>query len=129
MPVRIDETAWPMVIVHFDGTPTDEEFAGYLRHFDGVLARQEAYAVIFDASVSSMAPFAQRRQQADWLKRNHDGIKRYCRGAAFVLPSMAMRAVLSTIFLLAPLPVPRQICATLDEAMAWTHRRLKALGQ
>ena len=128
MPVRIDEAAWPLVIVHFDGTPTDEEFAAYLGHFDGVLARQTPYAVIIDASRGATAPFAQRRQQAEWLKRHKDDLKQYCRGSAFVLASMAMRAVLSTIFLLSPLPVPQQVCATLEDAKAWAHRRLTALG-
>ncbi len=113
-----------LLIFHFTHVPNDQEFENYLRTLDGLLDRRRRYAVILDVQTKELMPRSQRRAQAEWMKRRRTDLEKFCAGTAFVFQSAVYRFVLSSIFLLQPIPTPYEICANVDEALAWARQKL-----
>jgi hypothetical protein len=129
MPIEIDETRRPIVLVRFIGTATDAEFDAYLVAMtDQVLARRQPTVTILDATRSTTTNAAQRKRQASWLADNAEGLRRYSLGTAFVIRSAAVRGVLTAIFWLQPLDRPYTIVASLGEAEVWAREKLREAG-
>ncbi len=121
-----DESRDGIVLLHFTRVPSAAEFDAYLALLDGVLARRRRYVVIFDVQTKDAMPSDQRRIQAEWMRKRRDDLQRWCAGTAFVFRSAMYRFVLSSIFLIQPIPTPYEICATVDAALAWASKQLAA---
>lgn len=44
--VAIDESSWPLVSVHFEGTGTPTEMTRFYHCFEAWLAKKEAFALV-----------------------------------------------------------------------------------
>lgn len=122
------EDRWPIVIVSFGGQCTDREFADYLAQLDAYYTRAQKMAVILHTLPGYTPRRVDDQAQARWLKERRELLKQYCVGTSFVFHSMAMRFLLSAVFVVQPLPMPYQVCATLEEALRWSRDRLLACG-
>lgn len=129
MPITIDESRRPIVLVTFVGTASDAEFDNYLRGMtEQILARREKTVTILDALRSDQTSAAQRRRQAEWLKSHAEDLRRYSLGTAFVIRSALVRGALTAIFWMQPLDRPHTIVASLEEAETWGRDRLREAG-
>ncbi len=130
MPIQVDQSYLPAILVSYEGAPTDEEFDAHLETLRASLTARDARprVVITDATLSEPAPATQRRRQAAWMKENAPLLRRLMIGCAFVIPSPVVRGILTAILWVQPLPSPHVVCATLDEALDWTDEKLRASG-
>lgn len=127
--ITFDETRWPIVTIHFLEEVEDHEYRKYLETYSRLLNRARLkkgrIVCIMDASASPHTPKHQQKLQSQWLKENKELIGSVSAGAAFVITSPLQRFILSGIFLLAPVPTVYKVFATMEEAEAWSHTRLK----
>ncbi|GAB4207499.1 MAG: hypothetical protein OHK0013_25190 [Sandaracinaceae bacterium] len=129
MPIHVDDTRHPLVVVTFEGDVTDAEFVRYLAEMESrVLVRRRLSATVFDATKAGATSARQRRMQAEWMEKNEEALARYSAGSAFVITSPLVRGTLTAILWLKPLPVPHVVVGTFAEAEQWCRDRLRARG-
>lgn len=71
---------------------------------------------------------AQVQKVAQWMKATADETRKWCVGNGIVSRSLGFRFLLSSIFLVKPMPCPYQVCASFDEAMTWVRGVASAKG-
>jgi hypothetical protein len=126
--IEVNVERWPLVVVVFDGTPTQRDFDAFLGATLGILHRKQKHAYIVDARKGTMLPREMRQQQGEWLKTHKALIQSYSLGSAVVLKSSVLRFVLATIYLIQPPVSPTENFTTIEEATAWIQKILKAAG-
>lgn len=65
---------------------------------------------------------------ARWMKQTSDKTRELCVGNGIVSQSLGFRFLLSSIFLVKPMPCPYQVCASFDEAFQWVRERALERG-
>jgi len=118
--VEINSDYWPMLLVKFDGEQTMRDVDYFIREMAAAHARKQPYA-----SISLMRKYSSERAQvqkvAQWMKATADETKKWCVGNGIVSQSLGFRFLLSSIFLVKPMPCPYQVCSSFDEALAWVR--------
>jgi hypothetical protein len=122
--IRVDVSAWPIVVHAAVGRPSPEQIDAYILEAEAVLARHEPHVVILDTSGLEEASAYARHRGAEWRSANEADLARYCLGTAYVVASPFMRLVLMMTLLLTRLPTPYRVCETVDEAMSWARQRM-----
>jgi hypothetical protein len=122
---KFDTQEFPVVVITFTGNePTDENFRAYLDETYHLYDREEALAIVFDATHAPLPGFKYQKMQADWLKKHESLMKEYCRGTAYVIANSLVRNVLKAIFTLQKQPAPYTIVSNLQEARSWAEDKL-----
>ncbi|HEX9101384.1 MAG TPA: hypothetical protein VF997_04235 [Polyangia bacterium] len=118
--VEVTTEHWPLLLVKFDGEQTMHDVDYFIREMSAAQARRQPYA-----SISLMRKYSSERRQvqkvAQWMKATADETRRWCVGNGIVSQSLGFRFLLSSIFLVKPMPCPYQVCASWDEALAWVR--------
>ncbi len=120
-----DDSRYPIVIVRVHGDPSDEQLAQFLAGVEQILKRPAPRGLVFDVSRGNTPPAHHRRAMAHWLKAHAVEMRTNTAGLAFIFTSAAFRFVLSTVFLIQPLPCPHTVCATEEAALEWVTERLR----
>ena len=131
MPVQVDDSQLPFMVVRFLGKFTDEEFDEYLREYAAMLERrrtQGRLAVVIDARHSGMPTSKQARQQADFLAEHAALLGDVSVGTAFVIASPIIRGALKAILWMQPMPTEHTVVESVGAAEAWTRQKLEAAG-
>ncbi|CAN5298581.1 hypothetical protein BH09MYX1_BH09MYX1_05970 [soil metagenome] len=124
MPIALDRSKWPVVIVRFVGTPSDEEFARYLAIYDELLAEKQRYGLVFDALAADVPTARRRAMQAKWIRDHSVQLAEYCLAGAFVIGSPLIRGALTAIFWIQPMPFPHVVCGKVEEGERWVRQCL-----
>ena len=122
---RFDTTAWPLVTVTFEGTPTDEAFEACLADFDAVYAKGARVAFVLDTSDAGPLSATQRRRAASWMAARTRMLRDQCLGLAFVVASQVIRGVITAVFWIQPMPAAWTIEMRRASAVAWARERLR----
>jgi hypothetical protein len=131
--ITIDESMWPLVIVTFAGSISDEHWREMFRSYDRFYARREKFHVVNDGiSVRTAAVSAsQRRFIAEAARAHADSSKRWCLGGATVLANAVARGIVTAITWVTPPAYKLTLHATLaeavDEAIVTLERRAIAI--
>jgi hypothetical protein len=120
----LDDTHWPILVVHFNGIADDQEFISFLNHLTAMLSRGERHAVVLNASGAQYTPIAHHRLQAEWLRAHRAELAEQCAGTAFVFTSRLFRVVMTGVFMLQPLPAPVGVFRSLGEGVSWAAAQL-----
>ncbi|ERM80867.1 hypothetical protein P872_11160 [Rhodonellum psychrophilum GCM71 = DSM 17998] len=116
----IDESSFPIVRIRFTGNKSnDQNFQSYLDQTKACYRFGKRLALIFDASNAGIPSMSHQKMQANWLKENKELMQDYCVGTAYVIPNVAIRAILKMIFSFQKQPVPYQVFENEEEAEAW----------
>jgi len=113
---------WPLVIVTFLKSTTDEEYDRYIREIEQIRRRREPWAYILDAQNTAPMTSRHRKAYTESARRDADLIRQHLRCAAFVFANPIARACLTAVQWLAPPPYPWKVVATMREARAWVDR-------
>lgn len=109
-----------LVIVTFTGEKsTVENFQQYLDDLEKCYDDREKFSIIFDASKAVIPNLSHQKKQALWISQNWKMIQTYCIGTAYVIPNVAIRAVLKMIFSFQNQPVPYKVFSNIEEAKNW----------
>ena len=122
--IRFDESGFPVIVVHFDKSATDEEFVRYLDQMSAVLRRGQRYALVLNATRAHVTPMRQLRMQADWLRAHRLEVAELNVGTAFVFSSSVFRIVMTGVFMLQPPLGPHHVCGTLGEGVRWAAAQI-----
>ena len=118
---------WPVVFTKFDGDQTLEDLASLKRTVDAMHERKQRYV-----AVNWMRRYGrghlQLRRAGEMIKETEAGTRDYCMAFAMVADSVGFRFLLSTVFLIRPLPAPYIVSATVPEALAFCVREAQKHG-
>lgn len=122
---QLNASKWPLVTIIATESSTKAELDEHFREYRKLLDRNQAYAVIFDAtSIGAPAPSV-RKQFADFLTDNAPDMRRLCKGTAFVISSALVRGALTALlWLMRELPFPYQVVESRMEAEQWAQDQL-----
>jgi ATP-binding cassette subfamily B protein len=102
--LTIDDSRWPLVFIHFQGTDTHETMEQFYNCFEGWLARQERFSLVIrrsdaEAAESNRSPAAKelRKLGIAWTKVHKPQISQYCAGVALLADSAKLIALWSPI--------------------------------
>lgn len=123
----IDDSQWPLVRIQVDGQQSDADVAEFLLKLEGLLQRGEPYFAL--AEIRRYSPdFSHIKQLARWTLEHAGPAKEAVAAAALVMPSEAFRFLLSSFFLVTPMPCPFHPCTDLDEAVEWLAEQARERG-
>ncbi len=131
MPVEVDDSRFPFVLITFHGRLTDEEFERYLGETEDIMERrggESRYAVILDARESGMPTSKQARMQADYLARNEKRLEEVSVGTVFVIASPMIRGAMKAILWMQSMPNEQAVVDTLEAAESRARDMLEAAG-
>lgn len=87
-------------------------------------------AVLFDTTETVHRTIHQAQEtvrlEARWLRANHALIERNVVGVGFVITHPAVRFALSSVLVVAPLPVPHLVTGDVDEGRFYCLQQLRA---
>jgi hypothetical protein len=123
--IRVDDAAWPLVVIEFEDVVDDAAFDAYLARLDAVLDRATNVALLFDTTNASRGNPNHQVRHAAWLKRNRERLAQRACCVAIVVPKAIVRAALSGMLLLESMPAaPNAVFRTRPEALAWVHEHM-----
>lgn len=122
--IQLEDAHWPLLLVRFDGTPTDEEFERYLDQMTTMLALRQRHAIVLDATAAHFTPMSQSRMQAHWIRAHKTELEELTAGTAIVFSSRLFRVVVASVFMIQPPPTPYATFGTLGEATRWAAAQL-----
>ncbi len=115
---------WPIVVHRTIGSPTDSQVDLFVARSQEILDRGVVHVVIFDNLLAEIPSSYMRQRSIDWLKGNGEKMRNVCIGTGLVFRSSSLRFVMSGVMLFASHPTPHHVCATIDEALAWSRDQL-----
>lgn len=126
------ERWFPIVLARPAGTATDADHLEFLAATGELLERRRAarqrFVLILDLSRAGPLNSLQRRRQVDWLSKYRPILEEISVGMAFVIPSLILRGVLTSMFWLVPPPTTHIIVVDLDQAIRWALDRATVDG-
>jgi len=119
---------WPLVYIKFAGKQSAESLKFYQDSMEEVLAREEPHVVVHHIQEYKKEDAVFIRDMGEWMKKVQKRSSAYCKFLVIVPPSKAFSFVLSTVFLITPMPVPSKVTSNLDEALTWAKDEIQRLG-
>jgi hypothetical protein len=125
--VEVSTKYWPVLLVKFDGEQNMHDVDYFIAEMNAVHARKQPYA-----SISLMRKYSTERSQvqrvAQWMKATAEAPREFCVGTGIVSKSLGFRFLLTSIFLVKPMPCPYQVCSSFDEAYSWVRKKAGERG-
>ncbi len=131
MPVDVDDSKYPYVVITFSGRMTDDEFERYLAETESIMERrgpEGPYAVILDARQSGMPTSKQARMQADYLARHEEALAKVSVGTVFVIAAPVIRGAMKAILWMQSMPNEHVVVESLEAAEEWARAKLVSSG-
>jgi hypothetical protein len=129
MPIHVDHSRLPLVVIRFEGAPSDDEFVRYLDDVAReVFALDRPHGMVIDAARMTSMSAKQRRMQADWMEKHDASVRRNSVGNAMVITSPLIRGALTAILWIRPMPGEHVVVSTFAEAERWIIEKLRARG-
>jgi hypothetical protein len=126
MPITIDKSAAPLIVIRFDGPVDDTAFDRYLAAHLAILANERRYGIAYDAMAAAVPTARQRTVQAQWMREHALALRHYCVAAAFAIGSPLVRGSLTAILWIFPAPFPHTVVGSVVEAEQWVRARLRS---
>ncbi len=113
--IRFDTSEWPLVRMTVDGQQSDADVEELLKHFGELIDRGEPYYMLAEVRSYSV-DFGHVKRIAQWTLEHRQRVLEGVAGAVLLIPSDTFRMMLSTFFLVTPIPVPFLVTKSLEEA-------------
>ena len=137
--VRVDMSAWPIVLIEVDGLTTAAAMEEYNTAMETLLDHAEQqptrFGLIYLSQMTDDDHQNQKREKAaqklsnDWLKVNKARIGQHCVGIAMVTAATGMMKVMKPIAKMSMkrlMGAPGDVFFTRAEAEAWMAEQMKA---
>lgn len=116
---RIDEGAWPLVVIHYPKLIEHQDFMSSLDRIIGFVQRGEPWVMINDARGSGHPNAKQRQAIASMYEAHEQEVRRHWRGSAIVFDSQVIVGVLTALVWLRPPPHPFRAFSDYNEGRSW----------
>jgi hypothetical protein len=112
------------------GAPDDQELVDSLKRIARALeddVRQGRRSLlIVDMLQARPITMGQRRLASAWLKQQLPLFERATLGMSFAIDSQLLRGLFTALLWFAPMKLPQEVVASLDDAVRWAIARLEA---
>ena len=115
---EFDESSLPIIVVRWQGRPSDASIVAGLARLDAMLARGQRFGLIVDSRGSGGFTPEQRSMLVAHMKQNTELNKKYL-VQAFVSDEFVTRTMYWGVQLLLPSPFPSKVFGDIDAARAW----------
>ncbi|WP_375769951.1 hypothetical protein NR798_03415 [Archangium gephyra] len=126
--ITIDDSLWPLLVLRFSGTPTNQQFEEYMARRGNYLARNQKHTLIYDTVSFSVLTGEQRQRQINWLKEHKEPLQKLSLGSALIITSPVVRLLLSGILHFSQAATPYHAARSLPDAANWCAGRLASAG-
>jgi hypothetical protein len=126
--ITFDDSLWPLLVLRFTGTPTNQQFEEYMARRGSYLARNQKHVLIYDTVRFSVLTNEQRQRQVDWLKERKELLQKYSLGSALIITSPVARLLLSGVLHFSQANTPYHAARSLPDAANWCAGRLASAG-
>jgi hypothetical protein len=124
---RFDESRWPVVVVTMPVEPLEgAAFTKYLADAQRYYTRGQHFGFVFDIRNAPLMSASQRRMIADEIDRAAREFPTIRAVQGVVIASAMQRGIVKAINWLARQPAPTEVFATVEEAVAWVQKELRA---
>jgi hypothetical protein len=124
MPIVVDRTSWPLVFVTAHGSVTSADMSAYLGVVEELVGSGEHFAMHCVIESDIKADRAVVREMATWFKKNAARCAKWI-GLALILKTVVARFLLSSMLLIARLPMPYEVVNSPDAGLRWLARRFR----
>jgi hypothetical protein len=123
-----DDSLWPLLIIHFSGSPTAAELETYLAKRLEYMQRNESHVLLYDTRNARLLSHAQSQRHVQWMKE-HDALRsKTVMASVLVITSPVIRLAASAILHFWPVKMPYFICSNLPEGVRWAADWLQKAG-
>lgn len=123
--IEIDESEFPLVLVHFRDAVGQDDWDAYVamshRHFDA----GSRFGLALRTTDLSMPPVGLLKQIGKWVNGNGETMRRHMVCTSMCVPSALIRGAVKFINRVAPPPVEQALFADWDETLAWAQLRIR----
>jgi hypothetical protein len=120
VPIELRDDQWPVCFIQIDGDQTIPEYERYIESFNRLYDRKQSFAVVsYIKSYRANTHIVKRT--GSWFKETEPLIKKYWVSNAIFSSSPGFRFLLGAVYLIKPLPIANKVCASADEAIAFTR--------
>ena len=124
---QFDESRWPIVVITPPSEPlSGPAFAKYLADTSRYYMRGQSFGFVFDIRAAPPLTAAQRRMIADEIDRSAREFPAIRVVQGIVIASAVQRGIVKAITWLARQAVPTGVFATVEEAVVWARKELRA---
>jgi hypothetical protein len=123
----VDESEWPLVVQTFDGDQTDADVDHFEQRMVEVVHRGEPFVTLCYIRRYAMN-LAHIDRLAAFTKHHRGALEAFCKGNAIIIPSPSFRFILSSFYMMVPMPHPAIVCEDAARAGPWLVHRLKEAG-
>ena len=125
---RFDESRWPVVVVTLPVEPLEgEALTKYLAEAKRYYTRGQSFGFVFDIRNAPPMTASQRRIIAEEIDRAAHEFPTIRAVQGVVIASAVQRGIVKAINWLARQPAPTEVFATVEEAVAWVQKELRAV--
>ena len=124
MDFEFDESSWPIVVLRWQGRPSDASVIAALARMDSMLARRERFGLIIDSRGSLGLTPEQRGMLVAHMKRNVELNEKYL-VQALVATDLISRTLYWGVQVVMPPPYPSKVFREFDAARAWIVEMLE----
>jgi len=124
----LDESAWPLVTMQWEGIPTDADLTRVLGCIDSWLDRGEPFGLLIDPLGAGVLTPEQRVRTIAHMKANATRTSRLML-QAIVIQSRIQRTLFYGINLIYPNPFPSKVFADANAARHWLLAELAKRSQ
>lgn len=124
MPLQIDESEWPLVVVRWEGELTDGEVDGILAAMGRWLTREERFGLLLDSRGGGGLSPEQRTNVIAYMKREAERTALWL-VQAMVIDNLIQRTVFYGINLVFPNRFSSKVFADPQSARAWLRSNLE----
>jgi hypothetical protein len=126
--ITIDDTHWPLLVVHFVGSPSLAQCREFFEQRAAYLERGEKHIGISDATRMKLPPPEFRQLQAEWIARNTALLARTFLGTASIIQAPDILLLKSAAAHRTTLPYPTTNVTSMGAGVAWAVERLADAG-
>ena len=123
---EVDETAWPIVSVRWEGEVTDGDLRAFLARLDGWLARGQRFGLLLDARAGSDLNGEQRAMVLSHMRATAEKSGTLL-VQAFIQDKAVHRVLYSVMSTVFPLPFPSKMFPEPESARLWLADKLSSV--
>jgi hypothetical protein len=123
MELPVDDSKWPLVVVHWSGSISDATLDRFLAQMDRWLDRGERFGLLIDSRESQGLSPEQRGRLISHMKRQSALTSQFLL-QAIVMSSLLQRTLFYGINLIFPNPFPSRVFGDIEAARSWLRSQL-----
>lgn len=126
--ITVDGRGFPLVVTRYRGAVTHADFERHLRVMSSSMRIGQKTAVILDTTEGAARSAESMKALRDWLDRERELMRTQVIGLALVIPSAAVRFLLTKMMLVVDMPYPYEVVDSYTAGLAYARKQLALMA-